>query len=74
MIYFASIYLNQTVHVQALGFTKFIMVFSEGETKDEAHHKVVKHLLHYKLDYKTITLSPALNQQKNSYTFPECIL
>lgn len=74
MIYWCTVILNETVHVQALGFTNYLMIFSEGETQEIAKHKVIKHLLHYKLNYKKLALTPALNQQKNSYTFPETIL
>lgn len=73
-IYFASIFLGETVHAQALGFTDYIMKYVRAETEEQALDLIRQWSQALNVKIKKASFSVAKAQELKSYTFPEQIL
>lgn len=74
-IYWASVYLNTEVHMQALGFTKTFYKYACANSLEEAAKTVELWVIGKGLDLKKVVVERvAVNQDLRTYTFPEQIL
>lgn len=75
MIYFTTVHLDKEVHMQALGFTKRVMLFCWGTTAKAAEDAATAYCVGLgQTPTRTEAARPAHQQNPRRYTFPEQII
>lgn len=73
-IHFVTVNLNETVHCQALGFTKQFYLYACASNEAEAELVARAWCVERGLDVKNTKAMAGGNQQISRYTFPEQII
>jgi len=73
-IYFATVDLNEQVHMQALGFTSQFYKYVWAETSSQAEEAVALWAANQGCNVRRVRAQSAVKQGVQTYTFPEQIL
>lgn len=73
-IYCVDIKLHKAIHAQGWGFTKFYLAYSYASSPEAAQAVVAKWASSRKMEVKSTTASPAINQDVRTYAFPHQII